>query len=140
MSEIKYKVVKRTCGKGRFVSCWVQGKASTVYEIGKKAEVPDFLADLGYYPLVFDSIASAEKYIFATYGKNALADLIEILECDVERKVVELPQMLSCAGLFDGDLVCASFAWPSGAEMWESVTPIGIVPKEEWVHKVEYLD
>ena len=94
-----------------FASAGAFGEAEVVYKIGEWTVAPQWLADKGYHLLVFDSLENA----MASFADN-------IFECEVEGRIIFLPERLNLLNLSHGDTSrTTEDTWPKGTRMYKRV-------------------
>ena len=118
-----YKVVRESWTEsGRYYSALVDGQALMVYRIGAVAQVPDWLADRGYYATAFATLEDAQQF-----AKEAVPHP-QIFEADAEA-CVDLPPRAAIFDVVHGQLGSAlSVDWPAGTVMVTSLRLTGKIP------------
>jgi hypothetical protein len=82
-----YKVVRREThnGRVRYTSALARGKAEVCYKVGQYVEAPAWLANQGYYLLVFGKLDDAKIYYKALKeNKHYLLASFEIWEAQAQ--------------------------------------------------------
>ena len=112
---IKFKVIFHS-SDGVLHSACAGDNAEIIYEPGKVAIVPDYLAKAGYYPLVFNTIKDVIN-----------ADIRgDVWECLCNKKVT-LPARLPYKCFEHGEVLPSPISydrWPKGTLMYKEVTLI----------------
>ena len=110
---IAYKLVKTTDDPLKFFSYYATGIAMMFYEIGRVAQVPQWLIDLKRYPLLFDSEKNTIEHILlnGVSGKNAR---VLVCECDYE---VNLQKRADTQDLSVGVVTEYGLNYPIGTEI-----------------------
>jgi hypothetical protein len=112
MGDIVYKVAYRDI-EGNIVSRIAELAAEVIYKVDKFVSAPEWLAEMGYHLLVFESKKRAEKWHCSRFA--------EIWEAEAEDEV-PLPDKLHLGYLLTYSKTEFSGAdWPGGTRMYKRV-------------------
>lgn len=125
MTEFAYKVVRNVFGTDKiFASVLTQGKARLLYAIGEQVFVPEWLAEKGLYPLLFDNLSGAIEFQMTLINIES-----SILKCSVEDRV-ELSDRCRPDLLSSGVVVKSnSTYYPEDTVSYKTVTPVEVIKK-----------
>ena len=116
--RLAWKLVR--IGDRSYCSVLVDGKASVVYKIDKRARAPKWLAHKGYHLLVFSTRRAAEQF-----RKNSDSNG-PIFRCEIGPEV-PLPKVMNRDNLAVGKCVPIDYGgiWPKGTLMtkWVKLLP-----------------
>jgi len=120
---IVYKVVRESWTEsGKYYSALVDGQALTIYRIGAVAQVPDWLAEHGYYATAFATLEDAQRF-----AQEAVPHP-QIFEADAEA-CVDLPPRAAIIDVAHEQLDSAlSGDWLTGTVMVTSLRLTGKIP------------
>ena len=125
MYERKYKLVSKRDGKyysWRVGIASERSKARIEYKLGYWVTSPKWLAEFGFYPLVFDCLDNLFEFLRRDISPDERIFVVEVKEKQ------PLPTFCITSMLSKGAMVShPTGSFPRGTECWKWVRPVSLV-------------